>query len=184
MNEVVSGLLPSVESALRVRQAGMGRRVLHADGAHGRHARSSATALRRWPSCSRCSTTSRFEPPARSGISSWHPTSRASSISAETFRCSCFLSGLTISTPCGCTPGDASTWSGGGKTRRNIGVHTTALVQGDALGGGLESALLHHTVICERGAQAGFPRCSSISFPEWAAGISPSGEADSTSQTT
>ena len=36
-------------------------------------------------------------------------------------------------------------------------MHTTALVQGDTLGGGLESALLHHKVIFERGAQAGFP---------------------------
>jgi DSF synthase len=42
-----------------------------------------------------------------------------------------------------------------------IGVHTTALVQGDTLGGGLESALLHHNVIFRR-AQAGFPGSSSI----------------------
>jgi DSF synthase len=46
-----------------------------------------------------------------------------------------------------------------------LGVHTTALVQGDALGGGLESALLHHTVICERGAQAGFPEVLFNLFP-------------------
>ncbi|MFZ2652649.1 MAG: crotonase/enoyl-CoA hydratase family protein [Burkholderiaceae bacterium] len=47
----------------------------------------------------------------------------------------------------------------------NIGVHTTALVQGDTLGGGLESALLHHTVIMERGAQAGFPEVLFNLFP-------------------
>ena len=47
----------------------------------------------------------------------------------------------------------------------SLGVHTTALVQGDALGGGLESALLHHTVICERGAQAGFPEVLFNLFP-------------------
>lgn len=46
-----------------------------------------------------------------------------------------------------------------------LGVHTTALVQGDALGGGLESALLHHTVICERSAQAGFPEVLFNLFP-------------------
>ncbi len=46
-----------------------------------------------------------------------------------------------------------------------IGVHTTALVQGDTLGGGLESALLHHTVICERSAQAGFPEVLFNLFP-------------------
>ena len=38
-----------------------------------------------------------------------------------------------------------------------IGVHTTALVQGDTLGGGLESVLPFHKVIFERSAQAGFP---------------------------
>jgi DSF synthase len=47
----------------------------------------------------------------------------------------------------------------------NLGVHTTALVQGDTLGGGLESALLHHTVIMERGAQAGFPEVLFNLFP-------------------
>lgn len=46
-----------------------------------------------------------------------------------------------------------------------LGVHTTALVQGDTLGGGLESALLHHTVIFERGAQAGFPEVLFNLFP-------------------
>ena len=47
----------------------------------------------------------------------------------------------------------------------HIGVHTTALVQGDTLGGGLESALLHHTVIFERSAQAGFPEVLFNLFP-------------------
>jgi len=47
----------------------------------------------------------------------------------------------------------------------HLNVHTTALVQGDALGGGLESALLHHTVICERSAQAGFPEVLFNLFP-------------------
>ena len=37
------------------------------------------------------------------------------------------------------------------------GVHTTVLVQGDTLGGGLESVLPFHKVIFERSAQAGFP---------------------------
>ena len=46
-----------------------------------------------------------------------------------------------------------------------LGVHTTALVQGDTLGGGLESALLHHTVIFERSAQAGFPEVLFNLFP-------------------
>lgn len=46
-----------------------------------------------------------------------------------------------------------------------IGIHTTALVQGDTLGGGLESALLHHNVIFERGAQAGFPEVLFNLFP-------------------
>jgi len=47
----------------------------------------------------------------------------------------------------------------------NLGVHTTALVQGDTLGGGLESALLHHTVIFERSAQAGYPEVLFNLFP-------------------
>jgi DSF synthase len=46
-----------------------------------------------------------------------------------------------------------------------LGVHTTALVQGDTLGGGLESALLHHTVIFEKSAQAGFPEVLFNLFP-------------------
>jgi DSF synthase len=47
----------------------------------------------------------------------------------------------------------------------HLNVHTTALVQGDALGGGLEAALLHHTVIFERSAQAGFPEVLFNLFP-------------------
>lgn len=46
-----------------------------------------------------------------------------------------------------------------------IGVLTTALVQGDTLGGGLESALLHHNVVFERSAQAGFPEVLFNLFP-------------------
>lgn len=46
-----------------------------------------------------------------------------------------------------------------------IGVHTVALVQGDTLGGGLESALLHHNVIFERSAQAGYPEVLFNLFP-------------------
>ena len=45
------------------------------------------------------------------------------------------------------------------------GIHTMALVQGDALGGGLESALFNHTVILERSAQAGFPEILFNLFP-------------------
>ena len=47
----------------------------------------------------------------------------------------------------------------------HLGVHTTALVQGDTLGGGLESALMHHNVIFERSAQAGFPEVLFNLFP-------------------
>jgi DSF synthase len=48
---------------------------------------------------------------------------------------------------------------------QNHGVHTTALVQGDALGGGLESVLSFHHVICERSVQAGFPEVLFNLFP-------------------
>ena len=51
------------------------------------------------------------------------------------------------------------------ETAAQIGVHTTALVQGDTLGGGLESALLHHNVIFERSSQAGFPEVLFNLFP-------------------
>ncbi|MEO8807948.1 MAG: crotonase/enoyl-CoA hydratase family protein, partial [Burkholderiaceae bacterium] len=46
-----------------------------------------------------------------------------------------------------------------------LGVHTTVLVQGDTLGGGLESVLPFHKVIFERGAQAGFPEVLFNLFP-------------------
>ena len=44
-------------------------------------------------------------------------------------------------------------------------VHTTVLVQGDTLGGGLESVLPFHKVIFERSAQAGFPEVLFNLFP-------------------
>jgi len=46
-----------------------------------------------------------------------------------------------------------------------LGVHTTVLVQGDTLGGGLESVMPFHKVIFERSAQAGFPEVLFNSFP-------------------
>ncbi len=46
-----------------------------------------------------------------------------------------------------------------------LGVHTTVLVQGDTLGGGLESVLPFHQVIVERSAQAGFPEVLFNLFP-------------------
>jgi DSF synthase len=46
-----------------------------------------------------------------------------------------------------------------------IGVHTTVLVQGDTLGGGLESVMPFHHVIFERSAQAGFPEVLFNLFP-------------------
>ncbi len=46
-----------------------------------------------------------------------------------------------------------------------LGVHTTVLVQGDTLGGGLESVMPFHKVIFERGAQAGFPEVLFNLFP-------------------
>lgn len=46
-----------------------------------------------------------------------------------------------------------------------LGVYTTALVQGDTLGGGLESALVHDTVIFERSVQAGYPEVLFNLFP-------------------
>lgn len=44
-------------------------------------------------------------------------------------------------------------------------VHTTVLVQGDTLGGGLESVLPFHRVIFERSTQAGFPEVLFNLFP-------------------
>ena len=58
---------------------------------------------------------------------------------------------------CACTDVAASTWSGGWRTPSQLGVHTTVLVQGDTLGGGLESVMSFHKVIFEHSAQAGFP---------------------------
>ena len=46
-----------------------------------------------------------------------------------------------------------------------LGVHTTVLVQGDTLGGGLESIMPFHKVIFERSAQAGFPEVLFNLFP-------------------
>jgi DSF synthase len=46
-----------------------------------------------------------------------------------------------------------------------FGVHTTVLVQGDILGGGLESVLPFHNIIFERSAQAGFPEVLFNLFP-------------------
>lgn len=51
------------------------------------------------------------------------------------------------------------------ETAADRGIHTTALVRGDTLGGGLESVLSHHTVIMERGVQAGFPEVLFNLFP-------------------
>ena len=45
------------------------------------------------------------------------------------------------------------------------GVHTTVMVQGDTLGGGLESVLPFHKVIFERSAQGGFPEVLFNLFP-------------------
>lgn len=45
------------------------------------------------------------------------------------------------------------------------GVHTMVLVQGDTLGGGLESVLPFHKVVFERSAQAGFPEVLFNLFP-------------------
>jgi DSF synthase len=45
------------------------------------------------------------------------------------------------------------------------GIHTTVLVQGDTLGGGLESVLPFHKVVFERSAQAGFPEVLFNLFP-------------------
>lgn len=47
----------------------------------------------------------------------------------------------------------------------NYGVHTTVLVQGDTLGGGLESVLPFHKIIFERSALAGYPEVLFNLFP-------------------
>ncbi len=46
-----------------------------------------------------------------------------------------------------------------------LGIHTTVLVQGDTLGGGLESVMPFHKVIFERSAQGGFPEVLFNLFP-------------------
>ena len=51
------------------------------------------------------------------------------------------------------------------ETAPQRGVHTTVLVQGDTLGGGLESVMPFHKVIFERSAQAGFPEVLFNLFP-------------------
>ena len=51
------------------------------------------------------------------------------------------------------------------ETAPQLGVYTTVLVQGDTLGGGLESVMPFHSVIFERSAQAGFPEVLFNSFP-------------------
>lgn len=51
------------------------------------------------------------------------------------------------------------------ETAAHRNVHTTVLVQGDTLGGGLESVLPFHKVIFERSAQAGFPEVLFNLFP-------------------
>lgn len=51
------------------------------------------------------------------------------------------------------------------ETASQRGVHTVVLVQGDALGGGLESALPYHKVIFERSAQGGYPEVLFNLFP-------------------
>jgi DSF synthase len=51
------------------------------------------------------------------------------------------------------------------ETAAHRGVHTTVLVQGDTLGGGLESVMPFHKVVFERSAQAGFPEVLFNLFP-------------------
>lgn len=47
----------------------------------------------------------------------------------------------------------------------SMGVHTVALVQGDTLGGGLESVMPFHKIIFERSASAGLPETLFNLFP-------------------
>ena len=89
----------------------------------------------------------------------------ASSTSAATWRCSC----------CSCARSDVDSLRLYGRRCVDLvwwmenaaqrGVHTTVLVQGDTLGGGLESVLPFHKVIFERSAQAGFPEVLFNLFP-------------------
>jgi DSF synthase len=50
-------------------------------------------------------------------------------------------------------------------TRLHPNAHTIALVEGDALGGGLELALACQTIIAEKGVQMGFPEVLFGLFP-------------------
>jgi DSF synthase len=50
-------------------------------------------------------------------------------------------------------------------TRLHPNVHTIALVEGDALGGGLELALACQTIVAEKGVQMGFPEVLFGLFP-------------------
>lgn len=51
------------------------------------------------------------------------------------------------------------------ETADSRGVHTIAMLQGDALGGGLEAAMSFHKIIAERNVQAGFPEVLFNLFP-------------------
>ena len=110
-------------------------------------------------------------------------TSPAYSTSAATWRCSCCWCAQDIDSlkMYGRRCIDLVWWM---ETAALRGVHTTVLVQGDTLGGGLESVLPFHKVVFERSAQAGFPRCCSTSFRAWAPGSSPSARPASRSPTT
>jgi DSF synthase len=52
------------------------------------------------------------------------------------------------------------------------GIHTLALIKGDALGGGLECVLPMHRVVMECGASAGFPETLFNLYPGMAPGTS------------
>ena len=49
----------------------------------------------------------------------------------------------------------------------DLPLATITLIQGDALGGGLEAALASDVVIAERKCQLGFPKYCSTFSPEW-----------------
>ncbi len=152
------------EPSVQVREAGVECRLRDADACAWASGRSSATAWRQWPNCSRSSMTSRRNPGLvrhfvmasdvhgvfnfGGDLSLFVLLVRAHDLdSLAPVRASMHRPRLVV------------------ENAATLGVHTTALVQGDALGGGLESALLHHTVIFERGAQAGFPEVLFNLFP-------------------
>ena len=87
------------------------------------------------------------------------------STSGETFHCSCCLFVHVTLSHFKCTDSDVSNSYGGWKQPLSGGVHTVVLVEGDALGGGLESVLPYHRVIFERSAQAGYPEVLFNLFP-------------------